>query len=131
MKTQGGDIRADLPMMEVISVDKRNWQGVLNGGGAEIYLESVNGDLRIRQSTDAGFDPVPTSPLVPPATVIPPVSPIPPIRPNTPTASDSPPVSDLAAPVSAATHETTVEILARLERGEITMEEAMASLDEL
>jgi hypothetical protein len=131
MKTQGGDIRADLPMREVISVDKRNWQGVLNGGGAEIYLESVNGDLRIRQSRAAGFDTVPTSPLVPPAPVIPPIPPIPPIWPSAPIEPDSPAVSDVSAPDSAATHETTVEILARLERGEISMEEAMARLDEL
>jgi DUF4097 and DUF4098 domain-containing protein YvlB len=130
MKTQDGDVRADLPTMQVISSDKRNWHGVLGGGGAHVYLESVNGDLRMRQSAGAGYDsrsevslpriPVPPAP---PAPIVPPVPPIPPAD----------PVSAYPAAPSTApsAHEDAVAILSRLERGEISIEEAMGSLDEL
>jgi hypothetical protein len=132
MKTQDGDIRADLPVMQVINSDKRSWQGMLGDGGADVYLESVNGDLRIRQSVGAGFDqpaadrPELPIPPVPPAPVVPPIAPVPPIPP-----SDPPQHRPSPSPTGRHTHDDAVAVLTRLEQGEISLEEAMADLEEL
>jgi hypothetical protein len=74
-------------VVDVIRPGRRNWQGLINGGGAQVEMQSVSGNLRLRAS-----------------------SPIP-------------------QPPSQEERDAAVnEALTALERGEITVEEAMARI---
>jgi hypothetical protein len=46
MKSVSGDVTSDLPA-QIIKAGRRHWQGIINGGGAHVELNSVSGDLRI------------------------------------------------------------------------------------
>lgn len=107
MRTLSGDVQSELPA-DIIKMGRRNWQGRINGGGANVEMHSVSGDLRIVQGSAAGT--APARPSQPPA---PPPAPEPPAG-----QSDA-----------GQTHGGTMEVLSALERGEISVEEAMSRLD--
>lgn len=46
LKSVSGSARFDLPA-QVIKAGRRSWQGVLNGGGANLEVHSVSGSLRV------------------------------------------------------------------------------------
>jgi DUF4097 and DUF4098 domain-containing protein YvlB len=119
MKTVSGDVVSDLPA-EIIKSSRRSWQGRINGGGANVEMSSVSGDLRISRSGSSTETPTGSRETA---------------------ASDGPiPVSDRDAPIETPPGQSssdqtapaeTSEVLGALERGEITVEEAMARLNSL
>jgi len=110
MKSVSGDAVSELPA-DIIKSGRRHWQGRINGGGASLEMSSVSGDLRVSQSARGG--------TAPPARQEPAREPS--------TAPDVPPPSQEQSQNAGETS----AILAALERGEITVEEAMARLDAL
>ncbi len=101
MHTVSGRAACDLPCtITEQGVGQRRWAAVINGGGARIYLKSVDGSLKIE----------PTTALAPVA-----------------------PVTSAAPEKTAAADQQWPEmsILKAVERGELTVEEAIARLAEL
>ena len=100
------------------------------GGGAAVALKSVSGGLWIGpeggqpssgEAIPATGDWVePPMPPMPPASPMPPVPPVPPMPP-------APPVMG-SAPVNPAPALSTTEVLERVERGEMTVEQALQAL---
>ena len=103
------------------------------GGGAAVALKSVSGGLwigpeggqpssgeAIPATGDWVEPPMPPMPPMPPASPMPPVPPVPPMPP-------APPVMG-SAPVNPAPALSTAEILERVERGEMTVEQALQAL---
>jgi len=131
LRTQNGEIQSDLPC-ETINRSRRNWQARINGGGATVEMESVNGDLRIvagaeqlndsreEGGTDDGHHgnaalehdvPQSTSPAD--------------------TVDFNPASSEQPNPETLNRQQQSIDILAELEHGTLTVEEAMQRLDEL
>lgn len=109
MKSISGDVVADFPDAEIIKAGRRHWQGRINGGGANVEMHSVSGDLRItRGSRAASIEPAPPPP--PPA----------PAEPAS--------TGDTPAP---ETGQDATAVLQALERGEIDVEQALARLRSL
>lgn len=123
LRTTNGELETDLPV-EVINPSRRNWQGRINGGGASVELETLNGDVRlVGVAPVEGFGAMSGGDTSQPAA-------------NGDAedaqtdAVDAPP----AEPAQRAPDYTapeSLDILARLERGELTVEEAMEQLDGL
>jgi DUF4097 and DUF4098 domain-containing protein YvlB len=113
LKTVSGDVQSDLPA-EIIRAGRRHWQGRINGGGANVEMTSVSGDLHIARGSESpggqparqNFEPRPTTDWQPQA-------PTPPEPPSPPQESE------------------TTRILRDLEVGEISVEEALARLEAL
>jgi hypothetical protein len=107
MKSFSGEVVSELPT-EVIKSSRRNWQGRIYGGGAYLEVTSMSGDLQIERGSDVSAD----------------VS-----------HREAPAATVTDAAVDAAGDEEkspeTGAILAALERGEMTVEEAMARLEGL
>jgi Putative adhesin len=101
MHSISGNVRSDIPA-EIIRSGRRNWQGRINGGGATLEMHTVSGDMQIL-----------ASPRVSEAT----------------SERAEPAVADGSDIESHA--RTTTEILERLARGEITVDEATAQLKAL
>lgn len=119
MKTVDGELRCELPA-EIEEAGRREWRGRLNGGGSLVSLESTGGDLQIKAGSHQSVTPAS------------PVSPVPPVTPVSPTAPVAPEGSaDVTTTPAEGTPDPTIEVLARLERGEITVEAAMEELDTL
>jgi hypothetical protein len=147
MRSTNGDFHSDLPT-EVINPSRRHWQGRINGGGANIELETLNGDVQIKaRDMEASSPHVPSAPA-PQGYDVPDL----PTMPDMPDMPDLPDLPDLPDSVGESTSEPerfdsagsdaaprrpnyngadSIGVLARLERGEITVEEAMEELDEL
>ncbi len=51
LKTVSGSLRSSLPA-QIQHADRRHWQGTINGGGAEVEMDSVSGDLTIDLAAD-------------------------------------------------------------------------------
>ncbi len=51
LKTVSGSLRSSLPA-QIQHADRRHWQGIINGGGAEVEMDSVSGDLTIDLAAD-------------------------------------------------------------------------------
>ncbi len=122
MKSVSGEVSSDLPA-EIIKSSRRNWQGRINGGGANVEMNSVSGDLRITTDTDwTAVEPnlvsrshdIPQPPVQPRPVIERPVPPAPPQD---------------ASPAPTDTSDKTSTILQRLAHGEISVEEAMEQLD--
>lgn len=146
MRTTNGDFHSDLPA-EVINPSRRNWQGRINGGGANVELETLNGDVIITLSKT--FDGETSAPMPPHTTLEMPEIPDLPEMPHLPEMPEMPDLPELprmprftqsasetleAEPRTSGRNYTgtdSIEILAQLERGDITVEEAMRQLDEL
>jgi len=105
MKSFSGEVVSQIPT-EVIKSSRRNWQGRINGGGAYLEVASMSGDLQIERGSEVTAE----------------------------GAHYEAPAATIAdAPADAAGDEErspeTGAILAALERGEMTVEEAMARLE--
>jgi len=46
LKTVSGSLRSSLPA-QIYHADRRHWKGTINGGGAQVEMDSVSGDLTI------------------------------------------------------------------------------------
>ncbi len=109
--TANGEVSCDLPA-QVTKSSNREWQAMVNGGGTYVDIGTVNGDLEI----DKGHSVTVSSAHEP----VPPVPPIPPV-PSESAVSPGP-------AVVPAHPENTNEVLRALERGEISVDEAMERL---
>jgi len=131
LRTHNGEIRSDLPW-ETINRSRRNWQARINGGGANLEMESVNGDLRIVAGTapqndsreEGVLDVAPDWIEAPEREVHGGTSPA-------DTFAFDPERSEQPNPETPNRQQRTIEVLAELERGTLTVEEAMKQLDEL
>jgi hypothetical protein len=153
MRTTNGELSCDLPT-DVINRSRRNWQGRINDGGATLELETLNGDVLIEESAFSGAreaGPAPEAPPPPqaPAGLDTDWTPEPPEMPDIPGMPDLSEMPDPGSGISMQTPEApgsdarstehrvdygsadSISILTRLERGEITIEEAMEKLDAL
>jgi hypothetical protein len=121
LKTVSGDMHLEHPA-EIIKAGRRHWQGRINGGGATVEMQSVSGDLDVSAGSNlrspmAAERPTPAAPAPPAA----------PARPAAPA-----PVAEPAPAEEPPSGESeTSQILGELERGEITVEEAMQRLEAL
>jgi DUF4097 and DUF4098 domain-containing protein YvlB len=126
MKSMSGDVISELPA-EIIKAGRRHWQGRINGGGANVEMNSVSGDLRFAHSGISGAPNPPSgsapetggfegSPAVQSS--------------SAETAAGDAPSSPVVADTPNAQDETNA-ILKALEQGEISVEEAMEKLDAL
>lgn len=138
--TQQGDIAAG--NLDINRRDHHRREGTLNGGGAAVKLESLHGDVALYVVDDLRFEsepapvtepipPVEPMPAVEPIRTVDPVAEIHPLR-NAEDWSDA----DQAGTVHGGQahepeREHTVDVLTRLERGELSVEEAMAHLNDL
>ncbi len=131
LRTHNGEIQSDLPC-ETINRSRRNWQARINGGGANVEMESVNGDLRIvagaeqpndslqdgvtdaDHSWNAGLEHDLTGSTRPADAV-----------------GFNPERSQQPNPETPNRQQQSIDILAELEHGALTVEEAMKRLDEL
>lgn len=109
--TANGEVSCELPA-QVAKSSNREWQATVNGGGPQVDIGTVNGDLEI----DKGHN-VTVSDARKPSSPVPPVPPSPP----------EPAVSAGPAVVPASPEDTT-DVLRALERGEISVDEAMERL---
>jgi hypothetical protein len=103
LKSVSGDVVSEFPA-EIIKAGRRHWLGRINGGGANVEMNSVSGDMRIAPSSG-----VPVS------------------RPPEPEQSTREVEDYQAEPLG----DTASTVLQALEQGEITVEEAMARLEAL
>ena len=124
MKTVSGDVAPDLPA-EVIKTGRRHWQGRINGGGATVEMNSVSGDLRIQYA-----DGSPKGAVSPSTSVRSPDA-APPVPQEAPAVSSDLPIPEPLVEDAPDTPADTGAILKALERGEITVEEAMVRLEAL
>lgn len=117
--TANGDISCDLPA-EVTTSNRREWQAVINGGGPAVDIHTVNGDLEIEEGHGVSVADARRS-----SDPIPPVAPVPPVpaEPAHPTNGNV----EAGVPASSGGEETTT-VLQKLERGEISVDEAMEQL---
>lgn len=117
LRTTSGDVTCDLPA-EIIRSGRRHWQGRINGGGATVEMNSVSGDLTIAPGAGSVVD-APDAEIVPP---------IPHVEPDTPPADPGAPAEP--EPSSIGEENRTTAILRLLEQGEITVDEALARLEQ-
>jgi DUF4097 and DUF4098 domain-containing protein YvlB len=59
MRSISGEVVSDFRDAEIIKSGRRHWQGRINGGGANVEMQSVSGDLRIARGS-AGDSTPPT-----------------------------------------------------------------------
>ncbi|GAC1473681.1 MAG: hypothetical protein PVSMB7_27930 [Chloroflexota bacterium] len=154
MHSNDGDIRVGVHAQNV-KRDKHTWSGMIGDGGASVVIESANGDVQLSErgshpsisirhgvhGIHAGHPtppspPTPPTPPTPPSPPIPPVASIPPITPIAPTESVAHGAESVASESGVETLDgskstDTIAILAQLERGEISVEDAMRQLDSL
>jgi len=131
MKTVSGDLSCALPATS--DGGKRNHTLTVNGGGVPVHVKSVSGDCTVRAAT-GDLPPLPATPYIVRASSAPPMPPIPPFSPFSP--------FPLVIPMPAM-HETdsatqpdapedgfseTLDVLQAVERGELTIDEAMEKL---
>ncbi|GAC1397750.1 MAG: hypothetical protein NVSMB52_11340 [Chloroflexota bacterium] len=135
--SQRGDVQSHL-QADVLSQDSHSWEGRLGEGRAEVDIQSLHGDVRVAHAAGSNHQTTPVTPIDP----IPPIPPVAPIPPDAvPSAhapfSPRPATERVDSDVSATGADTedsgdrTVAILAELERGDLTVEEAMTKLDSL
>lgn len=105
LKSVSGSTQVSGLPVEVIKSSRRNWQGRINGGGADVELNTVSGDLHVQRAGEGSTSeqPAPSPAATPP--------------PPPPTASDR--------------REERTRILDLLAQGEIDVDEAMARLAQL
>lgn len=131
LRTLNGEIQSDLPW-ETINRSRRNWQARINGGGANVEMESTNGDLRIVAAAegpnDSSEEGVPDDDYNSIAALEHdlPES----IRPSD-AAGFNPERSEQLNQETPNRQQQSIDILAELEHGALTVEEAMKRLDEL
>ena len=133
LKTTSGDVSTDLPA-EIVKSGRRHWQGRINGGGANVEMQSISGDLTMHGTAlrepesikvYQPMEPVMAAESVPEESATPLPSPV-----NGELEQTSPATAtglDIVFPASnpTAAQGNTTAVLQRLARGEITVEEAM------
>ncbi|MGI8855330.1 MAG: DUF4097 family beta strand repeat-containing protein [Thermomicrobiales bacterium] len=124
MQTLSGDLSCALPSTTTEGGKRRRTLAV-NGGGVPVRVKSVSGDCAIR-AANSNLPPLPaTAPLHATMSAAPPVPPTPPRPPMPPMPGaaipmpDAPPESDFSE---------SLAVLQAVERGELTIDEAMAKL---
>jgi DUF4097 and DUF4098 domain-containing protein YvlB len=127
LKSISGSVGCELPA-EIVKSGRRHWQGRINGGGAQLEMSSISGDLNIKR----GAGSVPNVPETPEYTRSEHREEPGAYRPSEEqvSTSEQPGVGDVD-PAGTAGYASTAEVLAALERGELSVDEAMARLDEL
>jgi DUF4097 and DUF4098 domain-containing protein YvlB len=109
--TANGEFTTHLPTQANKS-SRQEWQAKVNGGGTRVEITTVNGDVEISEGHGAaGSDARRPSQPVPPVAPTPAEPPLPP-----------------EPPVSSAQDLETTDVLQALERGEISVDEAMERL---
>lgn len=101
MRSISGEVISELQNADIIKSGRRHWQGRINGGGANVEMQSVSGDLRI--SGGGAGDAAP------------------------PPAEGEQPQSG-AATVERGSDEEAGRVLSLLEQGEIDVEQALTRL---
>lgn len=112
LNTHSGDVATDLPT-EILTSTRRVWEGRINGGGARFEMHSMSGDLRIVRSSAIVVEGEPE----PPATA--PMEELNGLDRVEAHGSEPEPVDEAA----------TSQILAALERGDMSVDEAMQKLE--
>lgn len=121
MKTVSGDLSCALPSTTTEG-GKRHRTLAVNGGGVPVQVKSVSGDCSIR-AANSNLPPLPaTAPLRAPAPPAPPRPPAPPMPPM----PDAPSAMQETMPESDFSE--TLSVLQAVERGELTIDEAMEKL---
>ena len=148
LKSISGSVSCELPA-EIIKSGRRHWQGRVNGGGGHVEMNSVSGDLTIRRSQgvrmESDSDDVADEsrahwPQEPPSKPLVPEPPSSPMIPEPATVSSIPEFVHAAEPtvpgesakdaeLFSESPDSTTATLQALERGEITVDEAMARLE--
>lgn len=103
LHTVNGEVHCNAPA-EIRRNEAKHWEGQIDAGGPSIHLESVNGDVQLRARL--GEETVAPAPSL---TAMP---------------------DDQPSAMDAPAHDATVSLLARVERGELSVEEALAQLSE-
>lgn len=131
LRTLNGEIQSDLPW-ETINRSRRNWQARINGGGANVEMESTNGDLRIVAGTERPIDSskerVPDDSHYGQAAI---EYDMPESTRQADAVDFSPEGSEQPSRETPNRQQQSIDILAELEQGALTVEEAMKRLDEL
>lgn len=117
MKSVSGDVVCEVPA-EIIKAGRRNWQGRINGGGATVEMNSVSGDMRIKTNENGKRT---TSTIRDEGAV----------SPSSFSQKSSFGKVATAVPSAAPPAKDTSSVLKALERGEISVEEALSRLDDL
>ena len=124
MKTVSGDLSCALPATTTEG-GKRSRTLAVNGGGVAVQVKSVSGDCTIR-AANSNLPPLPITaprapapPPAPPRPFAPPQPPMPPMPDTAPALQEAMPAGDFSE---------TLAVLQAVERGELTIDEAMEKL---
>lgn len=129
LHSDDGDLRCDLPA-QVLRTGKREWIGRIGDGSAQVDVRTSGGHIMVHSTGQSVSSPAPGANWqpIPPILPIPAVSPIPPIPPMEELSPEFAAVDPRGSAPSG--HDRTISILAELERGNLSVEEALARLDE-
>jgi DUF4097 and DUF4098 domain-containing protein YvlB len=119
LKSVSGSVSCDFPA-EIIKAGRRHWQGRINGGGGNVEMNSISGDLRVGSSVATATD-------LPAAETSARHS----DHPAHDAFADSPmDTGDGMGPSESDEQDepSVADILSALERGEISVEDAMARI---
>jgi hypothetical protein len=123
-----GDVECEMPW--VVTHDRRGpgsreWQGTLNGGGASLHFQTVSGNLRLRAShangstqSEAPADVAPVAGAAEPTTIREPVQ-------------AAPNAAVEGSTVASDPDGDQMKVLQALERGELSVDDALRELDRL
>jgi len=128
LRSVSGSVSCELPA-EIIKSGRRHWQGRINGGGGHVEMNSVSGDLKVRVSRASGLGPSSeTSSQAGSASY----------KPSESNHALSPSDFDVAAASGSrsddarddppASEPDIASVLAAVERGEISIEDAMIQI---
>jgi hypothetical protein len=126
-----GDVVSELPCSvtrDYRGPGSRDWQGTLNGGGTRVHVQTVSGTLRISE-TQVGASPTLEAPPGGVAVVAGAAETAAPVEGLAP-APSAPPAVTAAAETSEADGDA-MNVLQALERGELSVDEALRQLDRL
>ncbi len=136
IKTVSGDLSTALPATSD-GGNKRNRSLTINGGGVPVRVKTVSGDCTIRASREQlpslpATAARPAPPARPPMPVAPPIPPLPPLPPSVVPAAAA---GAIATPAQGEepedTMSETLSVLRAVERGELSIDEAMERLAQL
>ncbi len=131
LRTLNGEIQSGLPC-ETINRSRRHWQARINGGGANVEMESVNGDLRIvagsERQNDSLEEDVSDDDHISIAAL---EHDLPGSQRPADAVDVNPEGSEQPNPETPNRQQQRLDVLAELEHGALTVEEAMKRLDEL
>lgn len=102
-QTLSGDVTVDTPDAKVEKRGRREWRVTVGAGGARLKVKTVSGDLSIRRSGQA--------------------------RPATDEAPAEEPAAAAASPAATRGSTEVLDLLHRLARGEVSVDEAANALD--